>query len=146
MGGWDIYISNMGNRKIPSLLKKKPTQTPSNPGKPNSNFNIKGVSLRQVLASELGKCSCPISWPTWRTSIPVGAIICLFSADFVSLLKGQVKRSNTCHPLNWWKSYLIRYTSDLQRNCTESRIWPIVFCKCSAIVSIQISCCSCRVF
>ena len=74
-GGWDIYISNMGNCIIPSLFKKKKkkttkpknqtktkTQQKTKPGEPNYNFNIKGVSLRPILASELGKYSCLISW------------------------------------------------------------------------------------
>jgi len=72
------------------IIKKKNPQT-TYPGKPNCNFNIEGVSPRKVLASESGKCSRLISWPTWGRSIPIGAIACLFSADVVSLLKGQVK-------------------------------------------------------
>lgn len=81
-GGWNICISNMGNCKSSSLV------TP-NAGKPNYSFNFECLTLRQDLASELDKCSCLISWPAWDISIPVGAV--LFSADFVSLHKGQVK-------------------------------------------------------
>lgn len=109
-----------------------PTPHPQKQKKPNYNFSVESVSLGQDLASELGKCGCLSPRPAWDISIPVGAVMRLFSADFVSLHKGQVK-------LFW--SQLIQVQTppsaklvqiifeQIHARCkeTESRVWPVVF-------------------
>lgn len=78
---WDIV-------KFPHY---EPHPSPPKAEKPNYNFNVESVNLGQDLASELGKWGCLSPRPAWDISIPVGIVMCLFSADFVSLHKGQVK-------------------------------------------------------
>lgn len=70
-------MSNMGKHNSLITKTKQNKKIPPNLGNSSRDFNVKGVSLRPVLAPESGRCTCLIATPTWGVLLPIKAVICL---------------------------------------------------------------------